>query len=98
MKDKQLADYITRIVETTGESGADAGNTLRDIFNRMTEESTYEILNEVGIDTAKPSGEVIKELSVKWESITKEMQTKIGLALAGRYNLARFMAIMKVAN
>lgn len=101
---EQLLEYIVRIGESTRDSGYVIGNTLKDVFSRMVDENltmtseTYEILKEAGLDTDKTSGDVIKELSLKWDELSKEQQTEIGLALAGRYNLSRFIAIMKEAN
>lgn len=76
-------------------------NSLKSIYSRITTMSEAEtILNSVGVSIRNMSGEVLgvndilSTLSGKWSSLTNEQRQNIGVTVAGRFQLNRFLALM----
>lgn len=89
--------YTTAIAEVTRESGRIIGNSLKSIMSRISSvPEAIEELGAIGINVKDSSGEmkefdsILDELGAKWNSLSKEQQQNIGLAIAGRYQLSRF--------
>lgn len=99
---EQLIGHTTAIGQVTRESGSIVGNSLKTIYSRITTiGKSGEVLAKVGVDIRDSSGnlrkvgDILDELGGKWDGINNEMQQQIGLQIAGRYQLSRFLTLMQ---
>ncbi|WP_212963894.1 phage tail tape measure protein [Siminovitchia fordii] len=93
--------YTTAIAQVTRESGSVIGNSLKSIYSRITSiDGAVDLLNSIGISVKESSGEmrkvedIIDELALQWNGLSAEMQQNLGLQIAGRYQLSRFLIMM----
>jgi TP901 family phage tail tape measure protein len=98
---EEMIGHVTAIGVATRESGSVVGNGLKTIYSRLTtmDEATS-ALESVGIATKNMNGEmrsvtdILNELHSKWDSLSDAQQQNMGVTLAGRYQLSRFLALM----
>jgi len=97
----ELTGYIAAIGSTTRESGSVIGNGLKTIISRITTMSEAETaLNGVNISiedmagNVRPVSDILGELAGKWTTLSDEQRQNLGVTLAGRYQLSRFLALM----
>jgi TP901 family phage tail tape measure protein len=97
----ELTGYIAAIGSTTRESGAIVGNGLKTIFSRITTmDDAATSLQSVGISIRDMSGnvrdvsDILGDLSGKWTNLSDEQKQNLGVTIAGRYQLTRFLALM----
>ncbi|WJV20681.1 transglycosylase SLT domain-containing protein [Rossellomorea marisflavi] len=97
----ELIGYIAGIGSTTRESGAIVGNGLKTIFSRITTMNEAETaLNGVGISirdlagNVRPVSNILEDLAGQWTSLSDEQRQNMGVTIAGRYQLSRFLALM----
>ncbi|MFS0643663.1 transglycosylase SLT domain-containing protein [Siminovitchia sp. 179-K 8D1 HS] len=76
-------------------------NSLKSIYSRITSiDGAIDALDAIGISVKESSGEmrnvedILDELGGKWSSLTAEQQQNLGLQIAGRYQLSRFLIMM----
>lgn len=93
--------HITAIGAVTMESGAIIGNSLKTIYSRITTiESAKTALSDVGVAIADQKGDVrevediLTDLGSRWNDISDAQRQNIGVQVAGRYQLSRFLALM----
>lgn len=101
---EEVAGATTAIGAVTQESGAVIGNALKTIYSRITTmQPSIDILDSVGISIrkmgkngmeVKPVNDILGELAGKWSGLTAEQQQNIGVTIAGRNQLSRFLAYM----
>jgi TP901 family phage tail tape measure protein len=101
----KLMGYTTAIGEATRESGNIIGNSIKSFGSRITTlGEAADALNEVGISTTKMVDgvrevrrvdDILDELSGKWDGLTEAQQQNIGVNVAGRYQLSRFLTLMQ---
>lgn len=101
---EEVAGATTAIGAVTQESGAIIGNSLKTIYSRITTmKPSIDILDSVGVSVRKmgdnglemkPVNDILGELAGKWSSLTAEQQQNIGVTIAGRNQLSRFLAYM----
>lgn len=91
----------TAIGEVTRESGSVIGNSLKSIYSRITSiQPAIDAMAEIGINIRSSSGElrsvsdILDDLGGKWKSLSTEQQQNLGLQIAGRYQLSRFLILM----
>jgi TP901 family phage tail tape measure protein len=96
-----LLGYIAAIGSTTRESGAIIGNGLKTIMSRITTMSDAETaLNGVNISikdmagNVRPVSDILSQLAGQWGNLSDEQRQNLGVTLAGRYQLSRFLALM----
>lgn len=94
--------YTSAIGEVTRESGSVIGNSLKSIMSRITSiPGAIDALDEIGISVKDSAGEmrefddIIDDLGAQWEGLSKEQQQNLGLQIAGRYQLSRFLIMME---
>lgn len=99
---EQLIGMTVAIGETTRESGSIIGNSLKTIFSRITTmDKSVEMLNELNVAThdmagnVRPVADILTDLASKWSSLSSEQQQYIGLQIAGRFQLSRFLVLMQ---
>jgi TP901 family phage tail tape measure protein len=97
----ELTGYIAAIGSTTRESGAIVGNGLKTIFSRITTmDDAATSLQSVGVSIRDMSGnvrdvsDILGDLSGKWTNLSDEQKQNLGVTIAGRYQLTRFLALM----
>ncbi|GLO66125.1 hypothetical protein MACH08_19090 [Oceanobacillus kimchii] len=97
-----LIGHISAIGITTRESGRIIGNSLKSIYSRITTVgAASESLAAVGINIKDSSGDmrdvndILSDLAGKWSSLSAEQQQNIGVTVAGRYQLSRFLVLMQ---
>jgi len=96
----ELIGHITAISAATRESGNVVGNGLKTIYSRLGGDDQVSALRSVGIEYYKLNGEarsvsdVLGELATKWDNLSNTQQQQLGVVLAGRYQLTRFLALM----
>lgn len=97
--------HITAIGAVTMESGNIIGNSLKTIYSRITTVSgAKDILEEVGVSIRDMSGNIlpasaiIEDLASKWRDLSDEQRQNVGVQVAGRYQLSRFLALMNNYN
>lgn len=101
---EEVAGATTAIGAVTQESGAIIGNALKTIYSRITTmKPSVDILDSVGISVRKigdngvemkPVNDILGELAGKWQGLTAEQKQNIGVTIAGRNQLSRFLAYM----
>lgn len=101
---EEVAGATTAIGAVTQESGAIIGNALKTIYSRITTmQPSIDILDSVGVSVRKmgengmemkPVNDILGELAGKWKGLTAEQQQNIGVTIAGRNQLSRFLAYM----
>lgn len=97
----ELTGYIAAIGSTTRESGAIVGNGLKTIISRITTmEGAAGALESVNVSiedmggNVRPVSNILGELAGKWTTLSDEQKQNLGVTLAGRYQLSRFLALM----
>jgi TP901 family phage tail tape measure protein len=97
----ELTGYIAAIGSTTRESGSIVGNGLKTIFSRLTTiEGAEKVLNGANVamrdmeGNVRPVSDIIEDLAGNWTSLTDEQRQNLGVTLAGRFQLTRFLALM----
>lgn len=93
--------HITAIGAVTMESGNIIGNSLKTIYSRITTiQDAKDILESVGVAVYDmngqilPTNDIIQDLASKWRDLSDEQRQNIGVTVAGRYQLSRFLALM----
>lgn len=96
--------HITAIGSVTMESGRLIGNSLKTIYSRVTTlGASEEILSSVGVavkeigengEEVRPVNDILKDLSLRWNTINDSQRQNIAVTVAGRYQLSRFLALM----
>jgi TP901 family phage tail tape measure protein len=97
--------HITAIGAVTMESGKQIGNGLKTIYSRITTmQGARDILEGVGValyemgangeEVVKPVNEILTDLSKVWGDLSDSQRQNIGVTVAGRYQLTRFLALM----
>lgn len=88
-------------MSTTRETGTVIGNGLKTIFSRITTmQPSIDALNSVGISikdmggNVKPVSEILGNLASRWQSLSNEQRQNLGVTIAGRFQLTRFLALM----
>jgi soluble lytic murein transglycosylase-like protein/peptidoglycan hydrolase-like protein with peptidoglycan-binding domain len=97
-----MIGHATAIGEVTRESGNIVGNSLKTIYSRITTmDKSISMLESVGVAVhdmngqLKPVEEILDSLAQRWSSLSAEQQQAIGVQLAGRYQLSRFLVLMQ---
>lgn len=99
----EVLGHVTAIGQVTRESGSIIGNSLKTIYSRITTMSeSIELLEKAGITVRdaftgniRDVGDILDDLGKKWNSLNRETQQQLGLQLAGRYQLSRFLTLMQ---
>jgi TP901 family phage tail tape measure protein len=98
---EESVGHITAISAVTQESGKIIGNALKTIYSRITTMDDAEtILNSVNVQikdmegNVRPVQDILSDLGSKWDELSDAQRQQIGVTLAGRYQLSRFLAMM----
>lgn len=101
---EEVGGQTTAIGAVTQETGAVIGNSLKTIYSRITTmKPSVDILDSVGVSVRKmgknglemkPVSDILGDLAGKWSSLSAEQQQNIGVTIAGRNQLSRFLALM----
>ncbi|MFK3936699.1 phage tail tape measure protein [Alkalihalobacillus sp. NPDC078783] len=98
---QELIGYSTAIGETTRESGNILGNSLKTIASRVTTMNpSIDALASVGVavhdleGNVRPVARILDDLGERWQTLNAEQQQSIGLQIAGRFQLSRFLVLM----
>lgn len=99
---QNLTGYIAAISTVTQESGAVIGNSLKTIFSRITTmDDAISAIKNVGIDVfdsttgdARAVEDILEDLAGKWDDLSDAERQNLGVKVAGRYQLTRFLALM----
>lgn len=75
----------------TLEDGVDLGS-----FAKAIEKVGVEVLNDAG--ELRDAGDIIEDLMVVWQDLDKSQQAAVAKTVAGRFQLARFEALMNSAD
>ena len=89
--------YMKKISEVTGEDEKIINNTLKTIYARLENmKDVRQKLEEVGINTDnKTVDNILQELELKWKQLDEDTQIKLSRDIAGMFNIARFMLMMR---
>lgn len=93
--------FVTAIGQVTRESGSVIGNSLKSIYSRITSiQPAIDELANIGIEIKDSNGmrdvsDILDDLGAKWKNLSAEQQQNIGLQVAGRYQLSRFLILME---
>lgn len=94
--------YTAAIGEVTRESGSIIGNSLKSIYSRITSiPKAIEAMSDIGISIKDSAGDmrsvegILDDLAGKWDTLSNEQQQNLGLQIAGRFQLSRFLIMMK---
>ncbi|MCM3274162.1 phage tail tape measure protein [Paenibacillus elgii] len=96
----QLIGYTTAIGEVTRESGSVIGNMQKSIFSRLFTDESISALHSVNVEVIDFNGEnrkasdILSDLGEKWKSLSATQQAHVGVTVAGRNQLTRFLALM----
>ena len=88
---------MKKISEVTGEDEKIINNALKTIYTRIEGmKDVRQKLEEVGINTDnKTVDDILQELELKWKQLDEDTQIKLSRDIAGMFNIARFMMMMK---
>lgn len=99
---ESLIGHATAIGQVTQESGSIIGNSLKTIYSRITTmDDSISMLESVGVAVRDMSGQIrpvediLDDLAKRWSSLSAEQQQALGVQLAGRYQLSRFLVLMQ---
>lgn len=99
---ERLLGYSAAIAEVTRESGSVIGNSLKNIFSRLTSvPEAVTAMEEIGVSINDMDGglrdvdDILNDLGGKWSSLSREQQQNLGVTIAGRHQLSRFMILME---
>ena len=102
---ESMIGHATSIIEITRESGSVVGNSLKTIYSRITTmDDSIAMLESVGVAVRdmngqlRPVEQILNDLAKRWSSLNSEQQQMLGLQLAGRYQLSRFLVLMQQYN
>src|SRR5699024_4577876 len=77
-------------------------NSLKSIYSRITSiQPAIDELANIGINVRDSAGEmrrvedILDDLGAKWSSLSAEQQQNLGIQIAGRYQLSRFLILME---
>ncbi len=96
----QLIGYTTAIGEVTRESGNVIGNMEKSVFSRLYTSDSIRVLDTVNIKTKDLNGEnrkasdILSDLGTNWTKFSSTQQQNIGVTVAGRNQLTRFLALL----
>lgn len=97
-----MIGHATAIGQVTRESGNIIGTSLKSIYSRITTmDESVRLLESVGVAVRNMNGEIrpvediLKDLAIRFKDLNSEQQQAIGLQLAGRYQLSRFLVLMQ---
>lgn len=101
---EEVLGHTTAIGAVTMESGDIIGNSLKTIYSRVTTmKPAIDILDSVGVSIKqvgenglemRNTGDILGDLAGKWSTLSSEQQQNIGVTVAGRNQLSRFLALM----
>lgn len=101
---EELAGHTTAVGAVTMESGDIIGNSLKTIYSRITTmQPSIDILDSIGVSInkmgesgveARSVGEILGDVASKWGTLTDSQRQNIGVTIAGRNQLSRFLALM----
>ncbi|AJA41362.1 tail length tape measure protein [Geobacillus virus E3] len=99
---ESMLGHATAIIEVTRESGNVVGNSLKTIYSRITTmDDSIAMLESVGVAVRdmngqlRPVEQILDSLAQRWSSLSSEQQQALGVQLAGRYQLSRFLVLMQ---
>jgi murein DD-endopeptidase MepM/ murein hydrolase activator NlpD len=99
---ESMLGHATAIIEVTRESGSVVGNSLKTIYSRITTmDQSISMLENVGVAVRdmngqlRPVEQILDSLAQRWSSLSAEQQQALGVQLAGRYQLSRFLVLMQ---
>ncbi|GAA4880677.1 hypothetical protein GCM10023310_71130 [Paenibacillus vulneris] len=96
----ELIGYTTAIGEVTRESGSVIGNMEKSVFSRLYSQASISALKEVNVQVLDMNGqnrkasEILSDLGTRWNFLTSTQQANVGVTVAGRNQLTRFLALM----
>lgn len=101
---EELGGNTTAIGAVTQESGEIIGNSLKTIYSRITTmKPSIDVLDDLGISIkemtengveTKSVSKILGELAGQWDSLSNTQKQNIGVTIAGRNQLSRFLALM----
>ena len=101
---EEVAGHTTAIGAVTMESGDIIGNSLKTIYSRITTmDPAVDMLDSLGVSInemtengmqVRSVGDILGELAGKWDGLTDSQRQNVGVTLAGRNQLSRFLALM----
>lgn len=98
----ELLGDLTGIMQATRESGSVAGNSLKTIYSRLTTmQPAIDALADLGInihdgnDQLKTATQILDEVAEAYKHVNEETKQNTAVALAGRYQLSRFLALVE---
>lgn len=99
---EETIGYTTAIGQITRESGSVIGNSLKSIYSRITSiQPAIDAMADIGINIKDSAGEmrgvgdILDDLGAKWNTLSAEQQQNLGLQIAGRFQLSRFLILME---
>lgn len=101
----ELLGDLTSIMQVTRESGSVAGNSLKTIYSRLTTmQPAIDALGELGLSIYDGNGDlktatvILDEVAEAYKHVNEETKQNTAVALAGRYQLSRFLAMVDNRN
>ncbi|AZU99065.1 tail tape measure protein [Bacillus phage pW4] len=99
---EQVLGHTVAIGEATRESGAIVGNSLKTIYSRITTvDAAISGLKSVGVNVfdnitkdSRNVNDILGDLAGKWGGLSKSQRENLGVTIAGRHQLSRFMVLM----
>lgn len=77
-------------------------NSLKSIYSRITSiDPAIDAMAEIGVHIKNSAGEmrdvddILADLAEKWHTLSREQQQSLGLHIAGRFQLSRFLVLME---
>lgn len=95
-----LFGLITAVKQITQRSGSEIGNSLKTIFQRITQPDTIEFLEEqikVQVQTTdgyRSMSDVLVDLAQKYQTLSPQLQNQVVLLAANIYQADKFRALM----
>ena len=97
----ELQGIIGGMVGKTGQSGIIVGNTVKSILSQFSNPTMQKYLRGVGIETLtgklgqKSGSQILRDLFVRYQSMSQRERQDLTRNLAGRLQAGRFVAMME---
>jgi TP901 family phage tail tape measure protein len=91
----EMIGYTTAMQVATRASGAEVGNAMKTIVSRLSSNDSLTALREVGIqiDDISNGSEILQKIGMKWNTLTDAQKQNLGVTIAGRWQLAKFLGL-----
>lgn len=92
---EELTGIITTGIQALGLSGEEMGTMWTRVMSRIKgNKDARSAFEGLGIDTSGTMSQMLNELMVRWDGLSKNMKTNFAITVAGTHHWSKFIGIM----